>query len=39
MELLGQSLGDIQGQPEEVLREFVPQVALQMVGVSLLRHL
>jgi serine/threonine protein kinase len=40
MELLGQSLGDIQGQPEEVRKEFVPQVALQMVGVSLLlQHL
>jgi hypothetical protein len=39
MELLGQSLGDIQGQPEDVLRKIVPQVALQMVGVSLLKCL
>lgn len=37
MELLGQSLGDIEGQIEDV-QELVPKVAVQMVGVSLLQH-
>jgi len=36
MELLGQSLGDIEGQLEEVGKEIAPRVAVQMVRASLM---